>query len=195
MVGKRIIILIILISLIFIYFKSYKTDLVYVQSDIDDKNYLVRNIDDKQKAANTLARIKKNIFFLTNYLYSKKDTDFKEYKPYIEQLNRRIQDVVINESDDDSIYTSYSVNKGEQIVFCLRSKHEKNKLHQLNLIMYVTLHEMAHIGCPEYGHTDLFKKIFAFFTKTASEIGIYKKVDFDNDPTEYCGLMITDSII
>ena len=41
MIGKRLIILIILISIIFIYFKSYKTDLVYVESDIDDNNYLV----------------------------------------------------------------------------------------------------------------------------------------------------------
>ena len=195
MIGKRLIILIILISIIFIYFKSYKTDLVYVESDIDDNNYLVRNTEDKQKAANMLARIKKNIFSLTDYLYSKKDIDYKEYKPYIDQLHERIQSVTINESDDSSIYTSYSVNKGEQIVFCLRSKHEKDQLHSLNLVMYVTLHEMAHIACPEYGHTDLFKKIFAFLTKVSTEKGIYKKLDFDKNPQEYCGLMITDSII
>ena len=88
----------------------------------------------------------------------------------------------------------YSVNKGEQIVFCLRSKNT-GKLHSLNLVMYVALHEMAHVACPEYGHTKLFKKIFAFFTKTAIEMGIYERIPFNQRPEEYCGLTITDSII
>ena len=61
--------------------------------------------------------------------------------------------------------------------------------------MYVALHEIAHIACPEYGHTDLFKKIFAFFVLVAMNIGIYKKIDFNYDPVDYCGLTITESII
>ena len=61
--------------------------------------------------------------------------------------------------------------------------------------MYVTLHEIAHIACPEYGHTPLFNKIFAFFTETASDIGLYKKISFETSPREYCGLTISNSII
>jgi predicted metal-dependent hydrolase len=133
---------------------------------------------------------------LTNYLNNHKNEDaYKEYKPYINQLYEKIQDVKITESAEDSEYTSYSINKGEQIVFCLRSKQTEGVLHDLNLLMYVCIHEMSHVACPEYNHTPLFKKIFAFFTKVAIDIGIYKKIDFKDDPLEYCGLTISESII
>lgn len=99
------------------------------------------------------------------------------------------------ESSENSIYTSYSVNKGEEIIFCLRSKETKHKLHDINLVMYVVLHEMAHVACPEYGHGVLFKKIFAFLALRAIDLGIYKKIDFSKDTREYCGMNINDSII
>lgn len=142
-----------------------------------------------------LGKIKQNISTLTNYLYINKDTKFYAYRPYIEQLHNRIHDASVSESTDDNLYTSYSINKGEQLVFCIRSRETKNKMHDINLIMYVVLHEMAHVACPEYGHTQLFKKIFAFLTEEAIAIGIYKKIDFSSTPTEYCGLIISDSII
>ena len=75
----------------------------------------------------------------------------------------------IYENDIDSKYTSYSVNKGEEIVFCLRSK-ETHQLHSIDLMMYVALHEISHICCPEIGHTPLFKKIFAFLVNRAIEL-------------------------
>ncbi len=54
---------------------------------------------------------------------------------------------------------------------------------------------MGHVACPEFGHTDLFKDIFAFLATEAVKIGIYTKIDFKQDNKEYCGLTITDSII
>lgn len=99
------------------------------------------------------------------------------------------------ENGEDSVYTSYSVNKGEQIVFCLRSRKNKDSIHDLNLMMYVVIHEMAHVGCPSIGHTDEFRMIFAFFTQQAIKLGLYKKIDFNNNPMEYCGMTVSESII
>ena len=189
-----IIILCIILVIIFLYLKREYNDITYVKSDIDDQLYLVRNLPDKQQSANLLATIKKNMFKLVNYLNENKDK-FKDFIPYIEQLNNNIKNVSLMESSENSIYTSYSVNKGEEIVFCLRSRTNKNKLHDINLIMYVVLHEISHVACPEYGHGDLFKKIFAFITTQAIQIGLYTKIDFLTQPTEYCGMMVTDSII
>jgi hypothetical protein len=195
MSAGKIIFIIFFILIVILFVKIPKKEVVYVKSDIDGESYLVRDLPDKQKAANMLARIKKNIFSLQMYLNENKDTKYQEYKPYIEQLTTRIKDVVINESTEDSVYTSYSVNKGEQIVFCLRSRDGNTQLHDLNLVMYVALHEIAHVACPEYGHGALFKKIFAFFTTVAIEQGIYHRIPFDKEPTDYCGLTISDSII
>lgn len=188
--------IIVFILVLSIFYKSTCTEVIYVESDIDNSSYLVRDLPDKQKAANMLARIKKNIFEITDYLVKNKETDMcKEYSSYIDQLVTKIQDVVINESSEDSKYTSYSVNKGEQLVFCLRSISDKNKIHDLNVLMYVVLHEIAHVACPEYGHTELFKKIFAFFTTVAVSMNMYTKIPFNETPVEYCGLTISDSII
>ncbi|CAH6421509.1 Hypothetical protein KVN_LOCUS322 [uncultured virus] len=190
----KLLTLIILISIIIFFIKFNKKDVVYVKSDLDERKYLVRDLKDKQMAANMLAKIRKNIFILVDYLNENKNR-YPNYIQSIEQLVKKIQNVIILESDDGSNYTSYSINKGEQIVFCIRSKKNKNKIHDLNLIMYVVLHELGHVGCKEHGHTELFKNIFAFFTMVAIDIGLYKKIDFEKDPTEYCGLTITDSII
>ena len=177
-------------------------NVVYVASDVDNQMYLVRDVEDKQQASNMLAKIKNNILTSCSYKnYSYKQylynniKNFPEYSTYIQQLHDRIKNVEVLESSEDSVYTSYSVNKGEQIVFCLRSRKIKNQLHKLNLLMYVVLHEMSHVACPEYGHTQLFKHIFGFITQIGISLGLYTKIDFAKDPTEYCGMTITDSII
>lgn len=174
--------------------KISKGDVVYVLSDIDDEYYLVRNVPDKQEASNLLARIRQNINSLVIHL-NDNINKYHDNKKYIEQLTNRISGSIINESSSNSSYTSYSVNKGEQIVFCIRSKRNTDIMHSLNLMMYVTLHELAHVACPEYGHTPLFKKIFSFLTKVSIKLEMYRKIDFRNNPTEYCGLIIRDSII
>ena len=188
-------VLALIIILIILFYFGYTTyNVVYVKSDIDNQLYLVRDLPDKQYASNMLARIKKNIMDLNNYLATNKD-NYKEYQTYIDQLSEKVPYIVIMESTEDSAYTSYSVNKGEQIVFCIRSRRHKNEIHDLNLMMYVVLHELSHVACPEYGHTSLFKKIFAFITNTAISLDMYKKIDFIDNPLEYCGLTITDSIV
>jgi predicted metal-dependent hydrolase len=125
---------------------------------------------------------------------------YKEFKPYILQLKEKIKDVVIKESASNTVYTSYTVNKGEQIIFCIRSKSlsnmlNTNNIHDINLIMYVALHEISHVACPEYNHTPLFKKIFKFICEEAIEMGIYNKIEFSISPKEYCGMTINDTII
>ena len=56
--------------------------------------------------------------------------------------------------------------------------------------MYVALHELSHIACPEIGHPPLFRDVFAFLTKNAKEMGLYEEIDFNINPHEYCGLII-----
>lgn len=191
----KFILLLSLILILVIFIKANTREVTYATSDIDNTAYLVRDLEDKVKAANMLARINKNIFILIDHLKQHRYDKYNKFGEYIDQLDRRIRNVDISESDERSIYTSYSVNKGEELVFCLRSKHNINSIHPLNLVMYVALHEISHVACPEYGHTPKFKEIFAFFTQVAINIGLYKMIDFRNNPQEYCGIIISESII
>lgn len=184
-------------TLLFLWYIYRNKDMVYVLSQTDNKYYLVRDVVDKQNAANILGQISNNVKTLSEYLYKIKNNEtYVEYIKYIDILHNKYKNIVYVESSQDSIYTSYSVNKGEQIVFCLRSKRSNNEIHNLNLIMYVVLHEISHVACPVYdNHGPLFQKIFGFLTKQAIELGLYSKIDFVKNPVEYCGLNINKSII
>ena len=194
MSSMYIFLIILMVLTIWIIIKSGTNNLVSIKSQYDNEYYMVRDVEDKQVAANLLAKIRQTIFDITRYLYENID-NYKNMKEHIMQLSNNIKNMDILESGEDSSYTSYSVYNGEQVVFCLRSKQNKNRLHKLNLLMYVVLHEMAHIACPEYGHTQLFKDIFAFITTEAIKLNYYTKIEFDKQPEEYCGMSITDSIV
>jgi len=192
--GEFLSIITLIISII-VFIKLGRKEVIYVSSDIDNRKYLVRDLPDKTEVANLLAMIRTRIIYLTEYLMlHKADKDYVDFKPYIKRLNDRIYHTLISESSPYSSYTSYSVNIGEQLVFCVRSKND-NGLHDLNLVMYVALHEISHIACPEDGHTFLFRRIFEFFAQTAIDRHLYNKIPFELDPAEYCGITITDSVV
>lgn len=189
-----IIIILIFSSIYFIYSKSYGSDnLIKTKSQVDNYDYWVRNLPDKNKAANTLAKIKQNIYKLVDYL-KKNQEAFPKNMQYIKNLVSRTKDIVIMETGADEKYTSYTVNKGERIVFCLRFK-VINTIHDINTLMYVVIHELAHIGCPEYGHTPLFKEIFKFLLIESSKIGIYTPIDYRKNPQNYCGMEINEYLL
>jgi len=197
----RLIFLIIIIFIVLIlFFKINYSKMTYVKSTIDNKYYLVRDLPDKLIACNMLAKIKENINKLILYLDENKDTKYKEYKIYIDRLKTRINNVNISENSGKGSDTSYSVNKGDELVLCLRSKINYNEFHNVNLIYYVVLHEISHIASPVYeseynNHGPIFKKVFGFLTNIALELDLYHKIDFDKKPEEYCGIYINQSII
>jgi len=177
--------------MLLIFANNKQIEAMYVMSNLDDRSYLVRNEEDKKKAADTLAKIRKNLYQLRDYVYQHRQSYDPTYKKYVKTMYSRMENMVISENTPDSNYTSYTVNKGEEMIFCIRSK-KTGKIHRLNLLMFVAIHEMAHVACPEEGHTPLFGQIFMFLLGQAITAGIYKYEDFKMHPTEYCGMTIND---
>ena len=178
----------IIILLGYIYYDSYHTDLVKETSNVDGKTYLVRNLPDKQKAADLIATTKQKLVKLVDYLEEKYPND-----PRVERMVINFKPDKIMESTPDSKYTSYSVNKGEKVVLCLRSRNSKEELVEDNVLMFVALHEMGHICTKSIGHTDEFWNNFKWLLQNSIDIKIYTKQDFRKNPQEYCGTTITDS--
>jgi len=192
---KESLIISIIVIFIYIFLFHNKKNVILITGQDNFTKYLVYDDEKKKESALLLEKVTENMFKLKSYLYKNKD-NFIELKDYIKQLHRNLNKdrTLIYENDPKSDLTSFSVNKGEEIAFCLKSK-KTGDLHDENLIMYVALHEMAHIACPEIGHGELFKKIFKFLTEQAIEIGIYKYDDYDSKPVEYCGMMLSSNII
>jgi predicted metal-dependent hydrolase len=185
--------MVIIFIYIFLFFNRKK--LIYIESNSGNKLLLH---DDKQKKekGQLLTEIVTNMYKLKFHLTLNINTFEPEFKRYIKQLDENLNEntTSIYETDPTSDLTSYSVNKGEELSFCLRSK-KNNELHSINLLMYVAIHEMSHIACPEIGHGTTFKIIFKRFAEEAVKIGIYNKIDYSENPVEYCGMILSSSII
>jgi predicted metal-dependent hydrolase len=171
----------------YMYIENLNNEVTYVKSKIDGKEYLVRNVDDKQEAADLLSNMSININKLLDFLKEKYDSD------PVKRLIKKYDPTNITESSASSKYTSYSVNKGEKIVLCIRSRDDDAKLIDLNTLMFVVLHELAHIMTVSVGHTEEFWTNFKFLLTKGIELDIYKEIDYSKNPQKYCGITITDS--
>lgn len=206
------------IAILYKYFENGTYEVGYVLAD-NGKSYLVRNLPDKQQAANNLAQMSDLFSKLVNYvdgqdkfkmwkLYVIKDPNaydseidvkdekkIKEYKTFESDIKRLVSNYnpdVLSENTPDSKFTSYSENKGQKIVFCIRQKSD-NKLVDLNTMMFVGLHELSHLMTKSIGHGEDFWANFKILLRIAIRLGIYKCQDFERESKEYCGTRITDS--
>jgi len=174
-----------IIFIFLLYQYHYHSKIEKVVSTVDNRKYEVQVKDDAQEAADLIAKIREKLVLLVNHLIKTYPRDDR-----IERFKSNFNPDKLKEGIDDPKYTSYSINKGEQIVLCLRTN---NKLMDLNTMMFVVLHEMAHVCSISIGHTDEFWSNFKWILEESINIGIYKKQDFKLKNVEYCGITITDS--
>jgi hypothetical protein len=181
----------ILIVLALIYIKKHYAEVEYVESKIDNRKYLVLSLPDKQDAADTLALLNQDMLRLIDHLISKYPN-----KPAIKRLKKNYDPENISEGSPYSGYTSYTVNKGQKLVLCIRQKNKTKKLiKNRNLLRYVIFHEAGHYASKTIGHNTEFWKNFKFIIKEAVDIGLYNKVNYKNNPQPYCGITVSSSII
>jgi hypothetical protein len=165
--------------------------LVPVKSTIDGRTYKVRDLPDKQEAANLMATVRIKLTKLCSLLeqkYPDKDQVKRIAKNFRDDPNRFM------ESTPDASHTSYSVNKGEEIHLCLRQRAGGNEsLVDENVMVFVGLHELGHVCTESVGHGPDFWNNFGWLLKEAEAAGIYRYTDFQAHPVAYCGVNITDS--
>jgi hypothetical protein len=163
---------------VYLVWDTYFTgNLQKVKSSYDGKIYTVQSMPDKEDAADLLAHIGENLTTLVGHLEKMYPDD-----PRTQKVSKNFNADRISEGVERENYTSYSVNKGERIVFCLRSKDKSKKLVDLNTMMFVALHEIAHIATESVGHTDEFWSNFKWLLQESIQIGIYTKQDFKEKP-------------
>lgn len=163
---------------------------VAVRSTVDGHTYRVRDMPDKQKAADIMAHVRLKMNKLKIHL----EATFPD-KPQVKQLSRNFEAQAdrFTEATPDAEFTSYSVNKGESVFFCLRQREGGDEsLVQEDIITFVAIHEMGHMITKTIGHGPDFWNNFAWLLQEAERIGIYKHRDFRAHPVSYCGMKITD---
>ena len=123
------------------------TSLIMVKSTQDGLYYIVRDLPNSVEAANKLSKINGKVMRLIDSL----DKENPKYSRLIDRYNPN----TLSETGENAEYISYSVNKGEKISICLRNKGD-NTFEDDNIIMFVVLHELAHLITIDVGHTKKF---------------------------------------
>ena len=179
------IILSVLVMGILYNMSTFNRDYTHVKSRLDNKDYLVRKLPDKSEAADKLANISSHLKHLVDHV---KDSD----RDGVVQLKSFFDPENITENGPNGKYKAYSVNKGEQLSLCLRNAKTDVFLED-NIILFVAIHELAHIMTDEIGHTSKFWGNMKFLLEKSIELNIYRAVDYKEHPEDYCGLIINSS--
>lgn len=167
-----------------------KYPLISIKSNVDGQTYKVRDMPDKQAAADMMARVRLKMKKLKMHC----EATFPD-KPQVKQLAKNFDAEAhrLGEATPEDEFTSYSVNKGESIHFCLRQREGSNEsLVDENIVTFVAIHEMGHVITKTIGHGPDFWNNFAWLLEQAERIGIYQPQDFSAQPVSYCGMKITD---
>lgn len=187
---------VIIILILFISYKIYSDSDIFqlkcIVSTVDGEKYCVRERKNVQAASNLLARITERMTTLVKNL----DEKYPEGsgKENIRRLVKKFNPKKIVETLPTSEYTAYSENKGQKIAFCLnKKKNDNNNLIDENTLMFVALHEMAHVASKSIGHNTEFWDNFAFLIEEAESFKLYTPVDYSKKNAEYCGMSITSS--
>jgi hypothetical protein len=175
-------------TLLALMYSSGPQNNIEVQAS-DGKKYRVQNLPDKEEAAQRMSEVRTNLQKLVEHI--------KQYQeePY-RRLVQKFNPDVLEENDLGAQSTSYSENKGERIVVCLRDKTTAPfPLVDLNIVMFVLIHEMAHLMTYSVGHTPEFWTNFRKLLHEGIQCGVYRAENYTKNPVQYCGMTISESPI
>lgn len=107
-------------------------------------------------------------FMLTRFIeeFKKEDPMLYKIRNKIRPLHPDMVDHIILLEDTKS----YTINK-KKVYLCL--KDENGDYYEDNMLMFVAIHELAHVLCDEIGHTDKFQNIFQDLLNKAADLSIY----------------------
>ncbi len=192
-----IIALIILFIIIILYTEYSRGRLKNTKSTIDNNTYLV--LDGNIKSANILAKLNSIAVQLIDYLKSKYNTSSNK-NDYVRNLAALYRSTKLKESQwVTKDLTSFTYGRGIFISMCLKNTfNELDGVNGLisgvdsdfNTLIFVFLHELAHIGLDKNGHETNFWQVFKFLLEEAQMCGLYENIDYSKHPIMYCNIAV-----
>jgi len=198
-VGEKIVSIISVILIIFSIIKLFELDestqKIQVKSDtfITVQKRKNENPEISKRIAIQLNIVREKGNQIVNYCYKNSLPN----KKVADRLHKRWRKITskkngIRETSIGEKSAAYVLNKGDQLRMCVRKRNDPTKLEDSNTMIFVLLHELAHLMCVKYGHGREFQEHFAFITKKAVEQGIYRYQNFKEKSSSYCGTKITN---
>ena len=179
---------IIVLATIRTWMRDPDDSLVCVLSSVDGEKYCVREREKVNAAADLLAKTSHKMTRVVNYCVAQEPDDKR-----VQRLAERYRPGRVKETLPTSEYTAYSENKGEKLAFCMNTAKKGGRMIDPNTLIFVAIHELAHIMTVSVGHTKEFWQNFKFLLIRAVEIGVYSPVDYEKHPARYCGMDLTNN--
>ena len=184
MYSELILIILIILTIYFIFFNDNRID--YLADN--GLTYKIRNEGSeeiKKKKANILSRLDEKSKKIVKHMFDNK----LPTEDIANKTNSRFSNSVIGETPPGDKSAAYTQNKGN-IYICLITN---DKFNDENDAFFVILHELAHVMSDSYGHGEEFKKNFDFIVKLAVKLNLWKPKKYEEDNTDYCGVIVTSS--
>lgn len=147
-----------------------------------NKYKVASEYNDQVAAANLLDALNSRAKQLISYLQTTQPN-----ASYTQNLESRYRSNIVENRQGNIANTSYVVDKGDKIAMCLRIN---GQLHDINILTFVFIHELAHIAIDAYGHPAEFWQTFKILLDAATAIKIYTPINYSKTPEDYCGLSI-----
>lgn len=136
-------------------------------------------------SANTLFIVVAILFVVILLITISRKDYYSDKHPILDEIRKRFG--VLN-----ATYTKIPLRLGSKsftedksvITLCITDPQSK-KYYDMNTLMYVALHELAHVLSKSEGHEEEFKDNFAKLLKKAAEKDIYDPTQ--SIPLTYCG--------
>lgn len=185
--------------LIVLYLINFKNSEHTVCSNNDGQCYKISTaFVDQEDALNELSRINnfnaKFIKYLRNkYIWTSNQNNNIMRAITINLINNYNPDVLKENNPSTTKNTSYVLDKGKSIAFCLREKETGyNKIEDTEMLNFVNIHEISHLAMsyhdPEHGTE--FWQTFKLLLEEANAAGLYNPIDWNRSPKNYCGLLV-----
>ena len=186
---KVTVIVLLITVLILVYILSDKTVMFY-NASLDSKYNVLKDDEAKMiETSNALAEIHSNVNTLIEYLRTHDASS-----SLLKTLGSRYTKGIISEAVIEKGSTSYTIDK-QNIHLCLRSRDSIKQVYDINTLMYVVLHELAHVVSKSIGHNDEFKTNFKYLVSSAIQAKVYTYVNYSKTPVHYCGINLTTNIL
>jgi hypothetical protein len=159
----------------------------YQWHTICGSQYRVLRRGDSLRAAQILHTIDQNNHTLIRFIMNKYPARSAEYN-LANRIRLRYKSSALRENDPPNIdSTSYTQDKGTILALCLRTS---DQFVDMNLLRFVDIHELAHIGTKSWGHESDFWSNFKFLLNEATLAGLYHPQNFAEKKVTYCGLEV-----
>jgi len=167
---QNILIVLLIVFILYIFYKNYYDGTVPVKSSIDSTNYNVIKDKDYQVKANNLAILKIKLNAIVDSL---RTSDSLECKRLVQKWDLGISMKETGKMENDAAYV---INK-KNMSICLREKPSGGNLENINILTYVAIHELAHIMSVEIGHGNEFIKNFKYLLEHSASVKYKDPID------------------